>query len=306
AVPMVLIPLPVLFILSRWLPVHLHQEEGRGEGASASRSASTKERPLTLTLPPRDLPAHRRERAPEALLAFCIAAAITFSPWLIRNTVWTHNPVFPELTSVFGKAHFSDTQVDRCKRANHEPRPDQQNLAGRSRALRDQVVGDARYLGFTFQSGWFVPSLLVLLALIAACIRVNRESFLLLVLLLLNGAFWLFFTHLQSRFFVLSIPICALLIGRAEAPGFQLTSAAMALLLAILGTFYVTWKVAAVEHRMSEFQIRLFQLAGLPSLRNFSRLPESDDGKIVELVGDAQAFFYDVPMSRLYYRTVFD
>ena len=60
-----------------------------------------------------------------AQLIFLAMAITTFSPWLIRNCAWTRNPVFPEATSIFGKAHLSDAQVERWKRA-HSPREDQE------------------------------------------------------------------------------------------------------------------------------------------------------------------------------------
>ena len=46
--------------------------------------------------------------------------------------------------------------------------------------------------------------------------------------------------------------------------------------------------------------------SSIATLRDFSQLPATDDGRIYELVGEGQAFLYDVPIKRLYYRTVFD
>jgi 4-amino-4-deoxy-L-arabinose transferase-like glycosyltransferase len=245
-----------------------------------------------------------------SMFAFWIVGFLVFSPWLIRNFVWTHNPVFPEATTIFGKAHWTDTQVERWERANHLPRPDQQNVTGRLVALRDQIICDKNYLGLALElaqnSHLYVPSLVFVVAIVAVCCKRNRATVFLIALLVSQGTFWLFFTHLQSRFFVLSIPIAALLIGRVDLRAFDLTAAMLAILLAIFGTLSITWKIRGVEQRLAPYQIRLSSLIGLPSLRDFSKLPMTDDGKTVELVGEGQAFVYDIPMSRLYYRTVFD
>ena len=117
---------------------------------------------------------------------------ITFSPWLIRNTIWCGNPVFPEATSIFGKAHWTDTQVERWKRANHLPRDDQQNIPGQLRAAWDQILGDGRfnYLAACCRSafrGW------------PCAATANRSSS--ACSCFFQAIFWLFFTHLQKPVF---------------------------------------------------------------------------------------------------------
>ena len=276
AVPAILIPLPIIFgVLLRKKSEHRTSniEHPTSNGAIQ----------------------HSMLNVGCSMFAFYISALLAFSPWLIRNVIWAHNPVFPEATSVFGKSHWSDAQVERWKRANHQPRPDQQNLPGRSRALWVQVLADARY-----------AYLLLPLGLCAAMLRRDRESAALFLLFIFNLIFWMFFTHLQSRFFVLAIPIAALLIGRVEIRAWEVTTSVLAIFVAIFGTFFLTWKIRSIENRLAPYQIRLFSLIGMPSLRDFSRLPLTDDGKTIELVGEGQAFLYDIPMKRLYYRTVFD
>jgi hypothetical protein len=215
------------------------------------------------------------------------------SPWLIRNWVWARNPVFPEATAVFGKAHWSDVQVQRWIKANHEPRVDQQNVRGRLQAGWDQVAGDARY-GY----------LLIPFAVVAAVVRRDREVLMLVLLFALQAVFWLFFTHLQSRFFVLVIPVCALLVGGLKAKEWVIASAAVTVVVAGFGTFFVWQKLEAMEQRTGQ---SMFQFAGIEQPIPLPSLPSDvGDKKTVELIGDGQAFLCDVPMTRLYYRTVFD
>src|SRR5207248_1417967 len=179
----------------------------------------------------------------------------------------------PEATHLFGKAHWTDTQVERWTRANHLPRTDQQNLPGRFRAAWDQILADPRYA--------FLP---LPLGVFAIFLRRDHESFCLGGLLLFQAIFWLFFTHLQSRFFVLSIPICALLIGGITYRAWEWIGMILAIAVAIGGTIFTVMKLNAVEQHFAGYQIRLFNVAGIATLHDFSQLPAMDDGRIYELV----------------------
>jgi hypothetical protein len=214
---------------------------------------------------------------------FLVVAMLTLSPWLVRNFVWAHNPVFPEATSIFGKAHWTDDQVQRWQRANHHPRPDQQTLPGRVRELKDQFVADPRY-GFAL--------LPVSLVVGAMGWRSNLSRALLALLVLMVG-FWLFFTHLQSRFLILTIPVMAMLMGLAP-PGRVGISLACA---AVVVASACTWAVLPAKLAAWMDVLGIEQLPGPEGVR--------DDQTLV-LVGDARAFLDARPMSRLRYRTVFD
>jgi 4-amino-4-deoxy-L-arabinose transferase-like glycosyltransferase len=214
---------------------------------------------------------------------FIIAALITVSPWLIRNVAWTRNPVFPEATSIFGKAHWNDDQVERWRRANHQPRLDQQTLTGRAKAGWEQFFADARY-GLA----------LLLAALIAAAFAWReRSSRALLVLLVLMFGFWLFFTHLQSRFLVLTIPVMAILIALAPRNQWMLATIGVAAAIVTI----CAW--ATVPEKLAPF-VELVGIEQFPAPEGVS------DEQTLVLVGDAKAYFYQRPMSRLRYRTVFD
>lgn len=231
---------------------------------------------------------------PNAMIAaasFLLAGSLIFSPWLIKNTAWVGNPVFPEETSLFGRGHWSPTQVERWIKANHLPRPDQQNLAGRARAGWDQILADWRY-GF---------ALLPLAIISAALGRKERQTMALLLILIALAIFWLFFTHLQSRFFTLAIPICAMLVGQVRMPRNILAAYSIIVLLAGLGG------LTAVYVKLTSIAPGLFDSIGAESLMPLTPLDTAVPANArVFLVGDGRPFLYDVPTDRLFYRTVFD
>ena len=237
----------------------------------------------------------RREaigRALVASMAFGVIGVALYSPWLVRNLVWTGNPVFPEAQSVFGRAHFTEAQQERWKGA-HSPRADQQGSSARLWAAWEQIATDARFGYVLFP-----------LALACAAITYRKpETWLLLAMLALMLAIWLAITHLQSRFFVLAIPVAALLIAQVRARA-ALASGVGAFALALIG-------IGVMHGRMTVWlnEKQVAPLLGFETLSAFmvpeiaTKLP---DDVTLALVGDAKAFCYQRPMSRLRYRTIFD
>lgn len=237
---------------------------------------------------------HRRPvaRVLTGAILFVAAGTLVFSPWLARNVAWTGNPVFPEAQSLFGRAHFSEAQAERWKRA-HAPTERQRPVAARLAAAKDQILTGWRF-------GW-----LLLPAGLAATIATFRrpQAKLLLALLLAWLVFWLGFTHLQGRFYVPAIPLAAvalaLLHGRAQA-------AALAVLVA--GQVAV-----GLTSTGSAFAARVAPLRDVLAFEDLAQMQPTDvqdvlsrPGADVALAGDAKAFLYPIPMSRLTYRTVFD
>jgi hypothetical protein len=132
---------------------------------------------------------------------------------------------------------------------------------------------------------------------------------------------------LQSRFFVLAIPVCALMIAEGlklsphpgpplfepepqsrrpeyQGRGWGVAATVAAVLLAVF-TF------SQMHPRVMKFvRFDRDQLA-LIGKENLSGLKMDDPAKFppkmnLALVGDAEAFWYPLPMSRLFYKTVFD
>ncbi|MDQ3441574.1 MAG: hypothetical protein M3478_14620 [Planctomycetota bacterium] len=237
----------------------------------------------------------RREpvgRAIIASIAFAVVGLALFSPWLVRNVVWTGNPVFPEAQTVFGRGHFTEAQSERWKAA-HSPRADQQGAGARLKAAWEQIAKDARF-GFV----------LLPLALVCAALAHRRpETWLLLAMLAVLLAIWLGFTHLQSRFFVLAVPVAALLFAQVRDRA-NMATGIFAVVLAFVG-------LGVLHGRMTEWldEKQVTRLLGYEALSQFmvpeiaAKLPNDIP---LALVGDAKAFCYQRPMSRLRYRTVFD
>ena len=226
---------------------------------------------------------------------YVVVALATFSPWLLRTARWAGgNPVFPEAMSVLGKAHFSDVQVERWRRA-HAPRADQRALPARLDAAWGQIASDWRYA--------FIPFPLALLAGIVGLRSPHART--LLLLLLLTLAFWLAFTHLQSRFFVFAIPLAALLVGNVECLRWALAAALLVPVSAVVGFAALHQEFAPRAQQAREG----IWLIGFPNLALI--LPEhvqnvaKPPNKVI-LVGDAKAYLYPLPMADLRYRTVFD
>jgi hypothetical protein len=120
---------------------------------------------------------------------------------------------------------------------------------------------------------WRFGYVFIPLALLALVLNRGRpEAWLLGTLLAVQFCFWVGMTHLQGRFFVLAIGF----VGEKFMP----TATAFA-------------------------QARAFGLTDLTVLLP-SDLQDVRDLPALELVGDAKAFLYPLPMTRLRYRTVFD
>lgn len=223
-------------------------------------------------------------------VVFGIVGTIVFAPWLARNLAWAHNPVFPEAASGLGRAHFSPGQVERWQAA-HSPPPDQ-------RAVGARLVAGWRQVVRNWQFGYvFLP-----LSLVAAALSWRSvQTRLLLLLLLMLAAFWLGLTHLQGRFFILAVPLAALLLAGAR---WRCWMAPVVIVGVVVGSCLV--------HRA--FAGRLYgdppwvQVLGTDDLSwlvavGAEQVPADAP---LALVGDARAFWYQRPMKLLRYRTVFD
>jgi hypothetical protein len=221
-------------------------------------------------------------------------ALLVVSPWLVRNCRWTGgNPLFPEAMSVLGKDGFSDVQAERWRRA-YLPDAAHRTPLGRLRALDEQVIGDWRY--------GYVMFPLACAAVVLA--RKNRAAICLAILLIVQTAFWLCFTHLQSRFMAIAIPVGALLIAQYESPGWMALCTAAAVGLAGFSTTALIGKLSrylATDHQ----QMSLIGRENLEGFRIVDTRKLKNDQSL-DLIGDAYAFWYQIPMSRLHYKTVFD
>ncbi len=283
-----------------------------GEG---TRSRLVQERALSSDETVRRDPADDGPAVPlflrlAGLATFFLAALLAFCPWLIRNQFWAGNPVFPEAASVLGQGHFSDAQVDRWKQA-HAPRPDQRSLPARLAAWRSDV-----WLGW--QYGYLLLPLGLVAGIVAASNRhrinsrhpdllknIRMAAFSSIAMFVGLSVVWLGFTHLQGRFFILGVPIAALLVGHIPWGRLAPIGAVIVLLAAVPGWSRLH---SVLAERLYENKLSL--LLGFEQLSDVF-VPQAFTDPLasaapVVLVGDAKAFVYPGPMSRLSYRTVFD
>ena len=226
------------------------------------------------------------------LVVFSVVAAAVMSPWLIRNVVWTRNPVFPLAMSTLGRGHFDAVQVERFRIA-HSPPPDQSSLPAR-------VTRAARVIFADWQYGYVLWPL-TLGALFIAWRR--REARLIAVYLLIVLFIWIAFTHLLARFYVLAIPVAAMSVGLVRWKDWAATVGVGALIASVIGIALVN---TPLEGFCSKARMGLFGLDDL-SWMVPPELTEMDRSDVqVSLMGDAEGFLYRIPSSRLHYRTVFD
>lgn len=131
-------------------------------------------------------------------LGACAAGLAMLAPWLLRNALAGGNPVFPQLSTLFGSAHWSPDQLARYA-AGHsfEGSPTD---ALRLLAL-PEPAGPHRGL---MHPQWALFAPIVAICLIASlCLKQVRAVGLLLALTLaLQILAWATLTHVQSRFLV--------------------------------------------------------------------------------------------------------
>ena len=139
----------------------------------------------------------------------------------------------------------------------------------------------------------------------------KRETWLIVICGLFVLVVWIGFTHLLPRFLVMLIPIAAIAVGRIEWG--RAWPAGIVLLVAAAG---VGWSYVIPELcRQSNpppFHVQprpaFFGTEDLKFMLPEELLDtrERDPHLQIALIGDAQAFLYQIPMSRMHYRTVFN
>jgi hypothetical protein len=263
---------------------------------------------LLLAVPLVLLLQHRSAKALAIAAAFILAGVVTWAPWLVRNQAWAGNCVFPEAQRPLGRAHFTPQQTQRWHEA-HRPPPHQNALTKRLSAAGQQILLDWRF-GYIL---W--PLLLAGIWLGRRQPQIGLPALVILLLLV----FWLTFTHLQSRFFVLAIPLTGLVLGRVTWPKPALAGAlallCLGIIVAILGLPGVPGERGQGIHARLMRGVEPLPgvpIVGLSDLRLFlppqvqDALSKLGPDQRVCLVGDATAFRYPLGSGQLSYRTVFD
>lgn len=219
-----------------------------------------------------------------------LTTALVASPWLIRNVAWTGNPVFPLVTDVFGKAHFTDDQVDRYRIA-HRP-PDAEASVGKRITIgwdRTELSPQFAYLVLPVGA----------VAAIALCRR--REALFIGLSVVAMTLVWLSATHVMPRFLTPIVPLLGVLIALAPVPTVATVSYAAA--QCAIGLWLVFgW----LSPRLELGRQGLFYLSDLTIIATDETRAAAASSDKVALIGDAQGFFYAIPSQRLIYRSVFD
>jgi hypothetical protein len=225
---------------------------------------------------------------------------VLLSPWLIRNLIWSGNPLFPVEMKRLGQDHFSNEQVVRFD-TEHTPTFPQKPISKRLKVLGKDVIAHQQY-------GWLLlPAGLIALALR----RRSGETAVLAVCGMFVLVSWVGFTHTLPRFLVMLIPVAAIAIGRIEWGRAWPGAIVLLLVSAGIGWSFVIPELCKQSDPPSTPGQPGIALFG-PTKLDFM-MPEElinaynlNPHLQVALIGDAQAFFYQIPMSQLHYRSVFN
>ena len=161
-----------------------------------------------------------RERAKELphVMIVGVATLALFAPWLIRNTVYTRNPVFPLATGIFGRGHWSAESEQRWVDGHG---PEVKAPVPQPADWKDSppVSRPTKFFYNFLSSEWFSPVML-LIAGVAICALLaekgppDRWNWSLVGVLGAQLAVWTAFTHeMPYRFLAPALAPIALLAG---------------------------------------------------------------------------------------------
>jgi hypothetical protein len=183
----------------------------------------------------------------------CLAA---LSPWLVRNMIWSGNPVFPLAYDRFGGRGW-DEQLAQRFQAGHSPKEDEKSIKARFEKLyqaglqnpiaNNFIAEHYRSIG-EYEKAKEVLSpepildlpkfgfaLLILPWWVFLSRKQKSGDWLMLAMILMQTAIWLFLTHLQARFLMPWLIVMPFLVGRsADAFGWRKFSVGMILMTAVL------------------------------------------------------------------------
>jgi hypothetical protein len=236
------------------------------------------------------------------LLAF---AALTLSPWLIRNAAWSGgNPVFPLAMRALGQGHFTDVQVERFVRA-HQPAPAHAAMTVRMYRAAGELLVNWQY-GYVLFPAALVAGVMA---------RRHQNARLYLLLILFTLAFWQSSTHLMGRFFVVATIPAALLLSLMPTGLLRMVSPLLALAAlwchvglnpSLPGHDAGRNLLARLLPWTDKGSLGLFGFSDYRALNDERVQSLLDSGRTVLFVGDAQAFLRPAPSPRIRYCTVFD
>jgi hypothetical protein len=251
-----------------------------------------------------------------------VLSVVMLSPWLIRNTVYTGNPVFPLATDILGRGHWSAQSQERFQaghgRANFPPVPPPAGVhlpppvqEDRLKDLFNNFLGDSEFA---------LP--LIVLTMVSACWILagggGAWERTLLAVLVMQVALWAAVAHdMPPRFLAIAIVPMTLLSGgllarlsrvaknplRKNAPSsggrWGLSAAAVILVVAALVNLVTAGNM--LDNATRQPTIR-YCPGDQIAQANAEWLGLPRDSKVV-LLGESEAFYFQ---SNVVYATVFD
>ncbi|MCD4699347.1 MAG: glycosyltransferase family 39 protein [Phycisphaerae bacterium] len=241
-----------------------------------------------------------RRRITHVILAGGVAVLL-FSPWLVRNTAATGNPVFPLAMDLFGQGHFSDESAARWRDGHapgyHQPVP----VPPDYKLPEQQTSRSERFFAFlsgrepygtqpAIGAGVLALAVITVLAMFLRPRKSQPWEWAILGVLLVQTLVWAFFTRdMPGRFIAPAIVPLSLLaaggLGRLARAGTLRKAIVVVLLVAAGG-----WNLASAWSYLHDpLQHRRWGQVDIPGP--------------TMLIGEVRAFYFP-PHSA--YATVFD
>jgi hypothetical protein len=192
-----------------------------------------------------------------SLGAFVAITLAVFAPWMVKNTLCTNNPVYPALAGVFPSPAPYDSIAHRLE--DYEQRSNFYRTYGGETTfssfslLRSAVLGYGDKLAWSGTNGDYLLPLYVgcsITGLLAPILGLRGFA---LAGLVGNLLFFFFYGSHLNRFFSVSYPLGAVLVGTQTAAVFRMTSIPKALHIVLAVLLAVT---------SVNFQIRWNELMG--------------------------------------------
>ncbi len=169
----------------------------------------------------------RFKRVVATVVTVIVVVFLIFSPWMVKNIVYKHNPVFPLLYDFLGGKDWTARQ--------HEMFMEHHAPANRSISRMFTYIWDISVMSLV-KSVTF--SFLVLFPLIIFLRKYRRELLYMVLFLAAYFLLWFLFTHQFLRFLMPIFPISALVCGYAASESLD-TSSGKKLLAAVLTTVFI-------------------------------------------------------------------
>ncbi|PQO47200.1 hypothetical protein [Blastopirellula marina] len=253
----------------------------------------------------------------KSAVAFTIGVTLLFGPWLVKNVIYTGNPVYPLAGSIFPDSIRTPEQVAQWQAAHRVPTD-----ASGSSVTPGQLIAALKKVAYA--SDWtnvaLTPLALASIVLLAVALwkpqllpsnETNHRDadaivWRLAVYAVYYFAVWWLFTHRYDRFLIPLIPVVALLVGYAAA---RITTSAwrpvcntLAAAGLVLCFFWINWQSSflAPTYYFTDYQLLREATAG-PDVPILAALVPPDQCAIVE--GKADVFYMQTP---IHYHTCFD